>query len=120
MDLVYLAPVCAILALLFAGYSYTSIKREGTGTELMQKIAAAIHTGAMVYLNRQYRAIGIFVIVLAVVLALGIGVLTAACFVLGAVLSATAGYIGMFTATAANVRTTNAARRGIADAFRVS
>ncbi|WP_292383406.1 sodium-translocating pyrophosphatase [Methanoculleus sp. UBA430] len=120
MDLVYLAPVCAILALLFAGYSYTSIKREGTGTELMQKIAAAIHTGAMVYLNRQYRAIGIFVIVLTVVLALGIGVLTAACFVLGAVLSATAGYIGMFTATAANVRTTNAARRGIADAFRVS
>ncbi|BBL67055.1 sodium-translocating pyrophosphatase [Methanoculleus chikugoensis] len=120
MDLVYLAPLCAVLALLFAGYSYMSIKREGTGTELMQKIAAAIHTGAMVYLNRQYRAIGIFVIVLAVVLALGIGVFTAACFVFGAVLSATAGYIGMFTATAANVRTTNAARRGIADAFRVS
>ncbi len=120
MNLVYLAPVCAILALLFAGYSYRSIKREGTGTELMQKIAAAIHTGAMVYLNRQYRAIAIFVVVLAVVLALGIGVFTAACFVFGAVLSATAGYIGMFTATAANVRTTNAARRGIADAFRVS
>ena len=120
MDLVYLAPACAILALLFAGYSYRSILRESTGTELMQKIAAAIHTGAMVYLNRQYRAIAIFVIVLAVVLALGIGVFTAACFVLGAVLSAAAGYIGMFTATAANVRTTNAARRGIADAFRVS
>ncbi|WP_332450197.1 sodium-translocating pyrophosphatase [Methanoculleus sp.] len=120
MDLVYLAPVCAVLALLFAGYSYRSILKEGTGTELMQKIAAAIHTGAMVYLNRQYRAIGIFVVVLAVVLALGIGVATAACFVFGAALSATAGYIGMFTATKANVRTTNAARRGIADAFRVS
>ena len=120
MDLVYLAPVGAILALLFAGYSYTSIRREGTGTELMQKIAAAIHEGAMVYLNRQYRAIAIFVIVLAVVLAVVINPLTAACFVLGAALSATAGYIGMFTATAANVRTTNAARRGIADAFRVS
>ncbi len=120
MDLVYLAPVCAILALLFAGYSYRSILKEGTGTEVMQKIAAAIHTGAMVYLNKQYRAIAIFVIVLAVVLALGIGVFTAACFVLGAVLSAAAGYIGMFTATKANVRTTNAARRGIADAFRVS
>ncbi len=120
MDLVYLAPIGAILALLFAGYSYTSIKREGTGTELMQKIAAAIHTGAMVYLNRQYRAIAIFVIVLAVVLGVWINPLTAACFVLGAALSATAGYIGMFTATAANVRTTNAARRGIADAFKVS
>ena len=120
MDLVYLAPVGAILALLFAGYSYMSIKREGTGTELMQKIAAAIHAGAMVYLNRQYRAIAIFVVVLAVVLAIWINPLTAACFVLGAALSAAAGYIGMFTATAANVRTTNAARRGIADAFRVS
>ncbi len=120
MDLVYLAPIGAILALLFAGYSYTSIKREGTGTELMQKIAAAIHDGAMVYLNKQYRAIAIFVVVLAVVLAIWINPLTAACFVLGAALSAAAGYIGMFTATAANVRTTNAARRGIADAFRVS
>ncbi|NLM29103.1 MAG: sodium-translocating pyrophosphatase [Methanomicrobiales archaeon] len=120
MDLVYLAPIGAVLALLFAGYSYTSIKRESTGTELMQKIAAAIHDGAMVYLNRQYRAIAVFVIVLAAVLAIWIDPLTAACFVLGAALSATAGYIGMFTATAANVRTTNAARRGIADAFRVS
>ncbi|HQL59101.1 MAG TPA: sodium-translocating pyrophosphatase [Methanoculleus sp.] len=120
MDLVYLAPIGAVLALLFAGYSYMSIKREGTGTELMQKIAAAIHEGAMVYLNKQYRAIALFVIVLAIVLAIWIEPLTAACFVLGAALSATAGYIGMFTATAANVRTTNAARRGIADAFRVS
>ncbi|MCM2465131.1 sodium-translocating pyrophosphatase [Methanoculleus oceani] len=120
MDLVYLAPIGAVLALLFAGYSYMSIRREGTGTDLMQKIAAAIHTGAMVYLNRQYRAIAIFVVVLAVVLAVWINPLTAACFVLGAALSATAGYIGMFTATAANVRTTNAARRGIADAFKVS
>ncbi len=120
MDLVYLAPIGAILALLFAGYSYMSIRRESTGTELMQKIAAAIHDGAMVYLNRQYRAIVVFVIVLAAVLAIWIDTLTAACFVLGAVLSAAAGYIGMFTATAANVRTTNAARRGIADAFRVS
>ncbi|MDK2990453.1 MAG: K(+)-stimulated pyrophosphate-energized sodium pump, partial [Methanoculleus sp.] len=120
MDLVYLAPIGAILALLFAGYSFMSIRREGTGTELMQKIAAAIHTGAMVYLNRQYRAIAIFVVVLAVVLAIWINPLSAGCFVLGAALSATAGYIGMFTATAANVRTTNAARRGIADAFKVS
>ncbi len=120
MELVYMAPLSAVLALLFAGYSYAGIRREGTGTDLMQKIADAIHTGAMVYLNRQYRAIAVFVVVLAIVLGLGIHPLTAACFVLGAVLSATAGYIGMFTATTANVRTTNAARRGIAEAFRVS
>jgi K(+)-stimulated pyrophosphate-energized sodium pump len=88
----------------------------------MKKIAAAIHTGAMVYLNRQYRAIAVFVVVLAVIIAVLLpnGILTAGCFVLGAVLSATAGYIGMFTATYANVRTTNAATRGIAEAFKVS
>ena len=120
MDLIYLAPVAALIALAFAGYSFILVKREGTGTEVMQKIAAAIHLGAMVYLNRQYRAIAVFVVVLAIVLAIGISPLTAACFVLGAILSATAGYIGMYTATAANVRTTNAARRGIAEAFKVS
>ena len=120
--IVYLAPLCALLGLLFAGYSYTKVKKEGEGTEVMKKIAAAIHTGAMVYLNRQYKAIAVFVVALAIVLAVLLpnGPLTAACFVLGATLSAAAGYIGMYTATHANVRTTNAARRGIAEAFKVS
>lgn len=120
--LIYLAPLCAILGIIFAGVSYMRVKREGEGTDVMKKIAAAIHTGAMVYLNRQYRAIAVFVVVLAVIIAVLLpnGILTAGCFVLGAVLSATAGYIGMFTATYANVRTTNAATRGIAEAFKVS
>jgi K(+)-stimulated pyrophosphate-energized sodium pump len=118
--LVLLAPACALLALIFAGFSFIQIRKEGPGTELMQKIALAIHNGAMIYLNRQYRAIAIFVVATAIVLALVISPFTAACFVFGAVLSATAGYIGMFTATEANVRTTNAARRGIAEAFKVS
>ncbi|KAF5041404.1 putative K(+)-stimulated pyrophosphate-energized sodium pump [anaerobic digester metagenome] len=76
----------------------------------------------MVYLNRQYRAIAVFVVFIAIVLALVLpnGVLTAACFVFGAVLSATAGYAGMLTATIANGRTTNAATRGIGPAFKVS
>ncbi|QYZ79353.1 sodium-translocating pyrophosphatase [Methanofollis formosanus] len=120
--IVYLAPLCALLGLLFAGYSFMRVKKEGEGTEVMKKITAAIHNGAMVYLNRQYKAIAVFVVVLAIVIAaiLPDGALTAGCFVLGAVLSATAGYIGMFTATNANGRTTNAARRGIAEAFKVS
>jgi len=120
--LIYLAPLCAVLGIIFAGVSYAQVKREGEGTDVMKKIAAAIHTGAMVYLNRQYRAIAVFVVVLAVIITVLLpnGILTAGCFVLGAVLSATAGYIGMFTATHANVRTTNAATRGIAEAFKVS
>ncbi|MDD4249884.1 MAG: sodium-translocating pyrophosphatase, partial [Methanosarcina sp.] len=78
--------------------------------------------GAMVYLNRQYRAIAVFVVFLAVIIALILpnGGLTAACFVFGAVLSATAGYAGMLTATIANGRTTHAATRGIGPAFKVS
>ncbi|KQC05072.1 MAG: potassium transporter [Methanoculleus sp. SDB] len=123
MDLlIYLAPICALFGLLFAGYSFIRVRKEGEGTDLMKKITAAIHTGAMVYLNRQYRAIAVFVVVLAIIIAVILpnGILTAACFVFGAVLSATAGYIGMFTATSANGRTTNAARRGIAEAFEVS
>jgi K(+)-stimulated pyrophosphate-energized sodium pump len=120
MDLFILAPLCALIGLLFAAYSFWSMKKEGTGTELMQKIAGAIHLGAMVYLKRQYTAIAVFVVVLAMVLAVGINPLTAGCFVVGATLSALSGYIGMSAATAANVRTTNAARRGMAEAFRVS
>ncbi|WP_319378056.1 sodium-translocating pyrophosphatase [uncultured Methanocorpusculum sp.] len=120
MDLIYLAPICAVLGLLFALYSFSIVKKEGSGDEKMQKIAAAIHLGAMVFLNRQYRAIGAFVVVIAIILAILISQWAALCYVIGATLSATAGYIGMHSATKANVRTTNAAKRGIADAVKVS
>ncbi|HJK77880.1 sodium-translocating pyrophosphatase [Methanocorpusculum vombati] len=127
MDLIYLAPICAVIGLLFALYSYSVVKKEGTGDEKMQKIAAAIHLGAMVFLNRQYRAIGAFVVVIAIILA-GLSFVTddsmsiwaAPAYVIGAALSSLAGYIGMHSATKANVRTTNAAKRGIADAVKVS
>jgi len=120
--LVYLAPACALLGLLFAGFSFMRVRNEDEGSAAIKKITAAIHHGAMIYLNRQYRAIAVFVVVFAIVIAVLLpnGALTAGCFLLGAVLSATAGYIGMFTATSANGRTTHAATRGIADAFRVS
>jgi K(+)-stimulated pyrophosphate-energized sodium pump len=120
MDLLVWAPVCAIIGLLFAAYSFRSMMKEETGTDLMRKIASAIHLGAMVYLKRQYSYIAVFVIGFAIVLALVIHPLTAVCFIVGAVLSATAGFVGMNAATRANVRTTNAARRGMAAAFKVS
>jgi K(+)-stimulated pyrophosphate-energized sodium pump len=120
MDLLIWAPISAIIGLLFAGYSFRSMMKEDTGTDLMRKIASAIHLGAMVYLRRQYSYIAVFVIGFAIILALVIDPLTAVCFIVGAVLSATAGFVGMNAATRANVRTTNAAKRGMADAFRVS
>lgn len=120
MDMLYIVPVCALIGLIFAGLSYVRMKKESPGDEVMQKIAAAIHLGAMTYLKRQYTAILVFVVVLAVILAVVINPLTAVCYVVGAGLSALAGFIGMFSATKANVRTTNAAREGMARAFSVS
>ena len=120
MDLLFIVPICALIGLLYAGVCYTRMAKESPGDALMQKIAAAIHLGAMTYLKRQYTAIGVFVIVLAVILAIAINPLTAVCYVVGAGLSALAGYIGMYSATKANVRTTYAARNGMASAFSVS
>jgi len=120
MDMFILVPICALIGLLFAAYSYMVMKREDEGSDLMKKIAAAIRLGAMVYLKRQYTAILVFMIAMAIVLTLAINPFTAICFIVGASLSALAGYIGMKAATYANVRTTNAARQGMANAFRVS
>jgi K(+)-stimulated pyrophosphate-energized sodium pump len=86
----------------------------------MQKIAKAIRMGAMVYLKRQYTVVAVIMMVVTVILALVINPLTALCYVVGATLSAGAGYVGMKAATYANVRTTQAAKKGMANAFRVS
>lgn len=120
MDLLIIVPICALIGLIYAGVCFNRMKKEPPGDAVMQKIANAIHLGAMTYLKRQYTAIGVFVIVLAVVLSIAISPLTAVCFVVGAGLSALAGFIGMYSATMANVRTTNAAREGMAKAFNVS
>ena len=120
MDLFTLVPICPIIGLLFAIYAYFTMKKEGEGDELMQKIAKAIRQGAMVYLKRQYTVIAVIMIVVTAILALVINPLTALCYVVGATLSAGAGVVGMKAATYANVRTTHAAKKGMANAFRVS
>ena len=120
MDLVYLVPVCAVIGLLFALYSFSVVKKEKVEDQKMIKIADAIHLGARVFLKSQYKAIAAFAIVVAIILAVLIGPINAVCYVIGAGLSMCAGYIGMTSATKANVRTTNAAKRGIAAAVKVS
>jgi K(+)-stimulated pyrophosphate-energized sodium pump len=114
-NIVMFAPAGGAIALLFAVYLSGRINKAEPGTERMQEIAGHIHEGAMAFLNRQYRAIGIFVV--AVFLILGIFLpaesspwQTAICFLVGGTCSALAGYIGMSVATKANVRTANAAR----------
>jgi K(+)-stimulated pyrophosphate-energized sodium pump len=111
----YAVPLAALLGLFFALMLWSRVSRADAGTDRMKEIAAAIHEGAMAFLRREYTYLAVFVVVLAVVLAVipKIGYLTAACFVVGAVFSATAGYVGMKVATRANVRTANAARSGV-------
>lgn len=118
--LLYLAPVCAVIALIFALILWVKMVKADAGNEKMQEIAAAIHEGAMAFMKREYMYLAIFVVVLTVVLAIAINGLTAVSFVIGAVLSATAGYIGMTVATSANVRTAHAARSGINEALGVA
>jgi K(+)-stimulated pyrophosphate-energized sodium pump len=118
--LLYVAPVCALAALVFALILWVKLSRAEAGNERMQEIAAAIHEGAMAFMKREYSYLAVFVVVLTVVLALVINTLTAVSFVIGALLSATAGYVGMKVATSANVRTANAARSGINPALTIA
>ncbi len=120
MDMFLIVPVCALIGLIFAIYAYFTMKKESEGDELMQKIAGAIRLGAMVYLKRQYTVIAAIMAVVTIILALVINPFTGLCYIVGATLSAAAGYVGMKAATYANVRTTQAAKKGMANAFRVS
>lgn len=106
------APIVGILALLFAFYKASTINKVSPGNARMIEISTYIQEGSMAFLNRQYKALSIFVVVLFVILIFAINLLTAICFLFGALFSVFAGYFGMKVATKANVRTANAAMEG--------
>ncbi|AKL94706.1 K(+)-stimulated pyrophosphate-energized sodium pump [Clostridium aceticum] len=112
MGLFVLAPIVGIIALIFAYVLAGRINSVEVGTERMKEISSYIHEGAMAFLTREYKTLVIFAVILAVVLAVGINVWTAVCFVVGALFSGLAGFFGMQVATKANVRTANAAKEG--------
>lgn len=111
MNLLLLAPCAGVLALLFAAYKASFVSKQDPGNERMKEISSYISEGAMAFLTREYKALVVFVIVLALVLAVGLkSIPTAICFVFGALFSVAAGFVGMKVATKANVRTANAAK----------
>jgi K(+)-stimulated pyrophosphate-energized sodium pump len=112
--------VCGALALVYGAVTTRSVLAASAGNQRMQDIAAAIQEGARAYLNKQYTYIGVVGIVVAIVLAVALSGLSAIGFLIGAVLSGAAGYIGMNVSVRSNVRTAEAARSGLAPALDIA
>ena len=105
----WLTPILALAALAFAGYKAYYVEKSNTGTDRMREISAAIAEGANAFLKSEYKILAVFILVLFALIAVFIDILTAGCFVLGALFSIIAGFFGMRVATKANVRTAAAA-----------
>ena len=112
MTILWLAPICAVIALLFACYKASVVSKAPAGNETMQNIASAISEGARAFLFSEYKVLAVFIVVLFILIGLFINWGTAICFVIGACCSILAGFFGMNTATKANVRTAQGAIDG--------
>ncbi|MBR6271921.1 MAG: sodium-translocating pyrophosphatase [Lachnospiraceae bacterium] len=107
---IYTAPALAILALVFAFFKILTVTKKPAGNERMREIASAINDGAKAFLFAEYKILIFFVTALFIAIGFGIGWITALCYLTGSFFSVVAGYIGMNTATKANVRTAAAAK----------
>ena len=124
--LIYLVPLAGVIGLLYTFIKFNWVSRQDPGTDRMKEISNYIAEGAMAFLKAEWKILGYFVVLVAILL--GIMAKTnsnshwsiAVAFIFGAVFSATAGYIGMRVATRANVRTANAARTSLSKALAVS
>jgi len=124
--LIYLVPLMGILGLLYTLVKFNWVSRQDAGNDRMKEISNYIAEGAMAFLRAEWKVLGYFVVIVAILLAVMAGAnphshwSIAVAFVIGAVLSALAGFIGMKAATKANVRTAQAARSSLSRALNVS
>ncbi len=105
------------ISILYGILLVRKVLRQPSGNDRMQAIAASIQEGAQAYMNRQYRTVAVVALIVAVSIGIFIDVYTALAFVVGALSSSLAGYIGMYVSVRANVRTAEAARHGLARAL---
>ena len=121
LDIGVMAPVAGLVGLAFAFFSYVGIVKQSPGTDKMKAIADEIHLGAMTFLRAEYSKLAVFVVFVAALMGHFFGWQTSMAFVLGALASASAGFIGMQAATKGNVRTAAAAKdKGVAAALLIA
>ncbi len=111
---------CGVLAIAYGIWASRSVLSAAAGNERMQEISGAVQEGAKAYLNRQYRTIGLVGIVIFVIITWVFGLKVGIGYLIGAALSGAAGYIGMHISVRANVRTTEAARRGLDEGLSIA
>ena len=119
-NLLWIAPVSGVLSIIAAGLIAYTVLKADAGDAKMKEIAGFVQEGAMAYLNKQYTVIGIAAIVLAAIIWPVLGWQLALTFIVGAVFSGAAGYVGMNVSVRANVRTAAAARKSLKDALNVA
>ena len=121
MEPIYLIIDAGVLAVIYGIVTRAGLMKASTGNERMNEIAGAIQEGANAYLNKQYRTIAIVGIVVAILLALLFkNAIAPVGFIIGAILSGAAGFIGMRVSVQANVRTTEASRKSLGDGLSIA
>jgi len=119
MDILMIAPISGLISIIVAIYFYFYVKKQDAGTPKMKEISDAIRDGAMTYLKREYKTLAIFVVIMSIVFGVFLNVKLSIAYVFGSICSALAGFLGMDVALKANVRTAQAARKGLGKAFNV-